>query len=482
MKRIIFSLITLFNIIQNVNGIDASIAIASFKTYTNNYVEIYAQIAASTVKYKSIDSSHYSASIEVTYVIRFNDSIVAFDKFSLNTHPKDFAIDLLDTKRFPLNQGKYILEATFRDLNKIGNERTYRKNFEINFDENAFQFSDIQLLNSFQKDTTESVNSKLGFFLENNPTAFYHRNMTKLGLFFEMYNSDKSIADDYYITYGIDRQESNGNVTNLYSISKKRSPRPIDAYIHLFDIKNLATGNYKVFVEARNREKKLIQRKDIDFQRSNPFMFIKDTSSLEDATGTFLAELTKDSLRYCLKAIQARTRGDENSILNQVIASDDPRVQRNFLYRYWLNQNPTNPIEAYNKYMEVANAVNKQFKSGFGYGFESDRGYIFMKYGKPNDVVSVDDDPSAPPYEIWVYYDFPVTKQSNVKFLFYNPSLAGNDYRILHSNARGELNNPRWQITLYKNAPNEVDGDNYNDATTMKDNFNRRASRYLEDL
>ena len=482
MKRIIYFLFYFCIILQNVKGLDASIAISTFKTYNNNYIEVYAQIAASTIKYKTTDSINYKALIEVIYVIKQKDSIVAFDKFVLDATAGKFASDLLDTKRFPLKNGKYQLEATFKDLNKIGNDHIYRKNFEVDIDDNLFQFSDIQLLNSFKKDSVESINNKLGYFLENNPTAYYNRNMTKLGLFVEMYNSDKAIADDYILSLGIDRLEGNGNITNIVSISKKRGPRPIDAFLHQFDIKNISSGNYMAYVEARNRDKKLIQRKEIVFQRNNPFMFIQDTASLDDAAGTFLANLGKDSLRYCLKAIQSRTRGDENGILNQVIGSDDVKIQRNFLYRYWLNQNPTNPIEAYNKYMEVANAVNILYKSGFGYGFESDRGYVFMKYGKPDDVVTVEDDPSAPPYEIWVYYNFPVTKQSNVKFLFYNPSLAGNDFRILHSNARGETNNPRWQITLYKNAPNEVDGDNYNDATSMKDNFNRKASRYLEDF
>ena len=74
--------------------------------------------------------------------------------------------------------------------------------------------------------------------------------------------------------------------------------------------------------------------------------------------------------------------------------------------------------------MKVAEKVDLYFKSGFGYGFETDRGYTYLKYGPPADIVTVEDEPSAPPYEIWVYYDFPMTSQSNVKFLFYNPIIV----------------------------------------------------------
>lgn len=102
--------------------------------------------------------------------------------------------------------------------------------------------------------------------------------------------------------------------------------------------------------------------------------------------------------------------------------------------------------------MEVAKAVDKNYKSGLGYGFETDRGLIFMKYGKPSDMVNIQDDPSSAPYEVWLYYDIPKLNQSNVKFLFYNPFLDGVDYRLLQSNARGEVRNPNWKKELYKVA------------------------------
>ena len=133
--------------------------------------------------------------------------------------------------------------------------------------------------------------------------------------------------------------------------------------------------------------------------------------------------------------------------------------------------------------MEIARAADAKFKSGFRFGFETDRGRTYMRFGRPDDLIHVEDDPAAPPYEIWVYYNFPKTKQRNVKFLFYNPSLAGEDFILLHSNARGEINNPRWERILYaRNAGEEYDGDNYGDATRMKPNVARNARTYFEDF
>jgi hypothetical protein len=104
-----------------------------------------------------------------------------------------------------------------------------------------------------------------------------------------------------------------------------------------------------------------------------------------------------------------------------------------------------------------------------------------LKYGSPDDVIAVDDEPSAPPYEIWFYHSFPVTGQNDVRFLFYNPSLAGGDYRLLHSTAIGEIRNSRWQQILYSDALSEPAGGDFLDGADVSDNFHRRAVEYFED-
>ncbi|HMG15509.1 MAG TPA: hypothetical protein VK590_08690, partial [Saprospiraceae bacterium] len=94
---------------------------------------------------------------------------------------------------------------------------------------------------------------------------------------------------------------------------------------------------------------------------------------------------------------------------------------------------------------------------------------------------SIEEDPNAPPYEIWVYNEFPKTKQRVVKFLFYNPSL-GNDFILLHSNCRTEINNPRWLKELYKGAKTNANADDYQENGQVKDSFLKHAADYFNDL
>ena len=133
--------------------------------------------------------------------------------------------------------------------------------------------------------------------------------------------------------------------------------------------------------------------------------------------------------------------------------------------------------------MVVAKAVDNQFHSGLGHGFESDRGFIFLRYGKPTSMITITDEPEAPPYEIWYYDQFPFTTQTDVKFLFYNPSYAAGQYSLLHSNARGELNNPNWLIALYKNIDDrDRVGSDILNQTEVTEGFNRNAARYFNDF
>ena len=173
---------------------------------------------------------------------------------------------------------------------------------------------------------------------------------------------------------------------------------------------------------------------------------------------------------------------DRSDELKEILKEKDPEKMRFFVFRHFAEKDANNPEQAYKNYMAVANAAEKRFSSGFRNGFETDRGRTFLRFGQASDVVHVEDEPGAPPYEIWIYYKFPATGQNNVKFLFYNPSLAGEDYILLHSTARGEIQNPKWERELYRRNSREYTDENYHDATTVERNSGRNARTYFEDF
>ena len=463
-------------------GLDASVTFATFKAQQVQYVEIGIFIVGTTVTYLPVDSMYQQAAVEVVVLFKQQDAIVHFDKFQLNSplvlRPKDF----IDLKRYSLVKGQYELEVTMQDVNLTENSKTYRANFLIDFEGEGVLQSDVQLLSSVEPSEEEGPFVKNGFHMEPLAYNFYGKNAEKLILYNEIYQTDQAIGDDFMVSYLIDKIDGNGNTEPVLVGHKRRTAAPVSVLLLNLDISQLESGNYRLAVEVRNRHKDLLSRKEVSFQRSNPYLRIEEeTLSAAVLEEEFVGKLSEEDLIYSLKALAAVVPADETEWLNQLIKEGSLEAKRLYLFSHWSKKNPNRPDIPYQEFMEIANALDQMYHSGFGYGFQTDRGYVYLKYGRPDDMLKEDHDPAAPPYEIWVYNSFPATNQTNVRFIFYNPSLAPNDFQLLHSTARGELSNPQWEVLLYRNSPNQIQGDDPFGATEMQDNFGRQARRRFDD-
>jgi hypothetical protein len=53
-------------------------------------------------------------------------------------------------------------------------------------------------------------------------------------------------------------------------------------------------------------------------------------------------------------------------------------------------------------------------------------------------------------------------RQRDARFLFYNKEVAACEYRLLHSTAFGETNNPQWKLEIFRRTTpmgNTIDSD-----------------------
>jgi len=482
MKKFLGIVAALMLLHNSLQGLDASVTYATFKAENTQYVEVGIFIVGSTVSFVFADSLNLQANVEVLLLFRQRDTIVRFDKYVLNSplvkRPRDF----IDLKRYALDAGDYQLEVTLNDVNQAENSRTYTANFSIDYQKEGLLQSDVQLLSAVEPSQADGPFEKNGYHMEPLPFNFYGKNAEKLILYNEIYQTDQALGDDFMVSYIIERVDGSGNAEPVMVGHKRRTPAPVTVLLLNLDIRTLESGNYRLAVEVRNRHKELLSRREVGFQRSNPYLnAVSDSLAVASLENEFVGKLSPEDLVYSLKALAPVVPSDEADWLNQLIKGGSLEAQRLYLFSYWSKKNPNRPDVPYLAYMDVANALDEMFKSGFGYGFETDRGYIFLKYGRPNDIIKEDHDPAAPPYEIWFYNHFPATNQTNVRFIFYNPSLAGNDFRLLHSTARGELNNPRWEVELYKNSPGEIEGDDPFDASRMQENYGRQARKWFGD-
>jgi GWxTD domain-containing protein len=470
---------------QNAHALDLGVSFAAYNTPDGKpYVEVNIEIAALTIKYNKTEGGKLQAGAEILIMIKKGSEVLRYEKYNLQSPMVDVPQSLIDVKRLPVPVGEYELEVSVQDLNQIENKASYRSPISLKFSDKLY-LTEIQLLRSFKREDTETPFTKNGYTLKPLPFSFYDRGSTRLAFYAEIYHANKSIPDaDYLVRYFIEQDNGSSSKSLISTGSQRKKPGDIDVLLVQMDISKLESGNYILTVEARNNANELLAKRVANFQRSNPLIqFNENDITDETLAKQFTQELDEKQLKYVLAALSPIVVGDDAEILNNVNRDKDLKNKRFFIFRHFVRQDPNNPEGAYKKYMALADAVQKKFSSGFRYGFETDRGRAYLRFGAPDDLLHIEDEPGASPYEIWIYYNFPATRQSNVKFLFYNPSLAGDDYITLHSTARGEIQDPKWERKLYnRNLTEYTEGDNYNDATGVERNLGRRAREYFTDF
>ncbi len=474
-------------LVKAQDAIDAGISYATFQSQGDGYVEIYLNVLGRSAGFATVGDSTKQARVEVVILFKKGADVFKFDKYRLNGPLSKTPVDFVDVKRYSLPNGDYQLEVSVEDLVKTGNAKKYESSFTMDYSLDQLSISDIELLAAV-KNAPEGASDnnpmvKGNFIFEPMPINFYEKNDELMLFYFEVYNTDKAIGEDYLLSMFIDNADTKDREEKISVSYKRKKSEPLAAAVQQLDIKELPTGNYNLVVEVLDKDRRLLAKKSMPFQRSNPYFKVSQeqiTTGKFALENEFVGKMSVEELVYSLKAIMMQVDKSDGEHVKMITSQRNLNAMRLYLFSYWIKTNHNNPEAAYKEYMKVARQVDQSFSNGFGYGFETDRGYIFLKYGAPNNTVFEENEPSAPPYEIWFYNQFPKTRQNNVKFLFYNPSLTTNGHVLLHSTARGETNNPRWEIDLYRNAPNEIQGNDFIDATRMQSNTGRHARQLFE--
>lgn len=465
--------------LHSIVALEADLSITRFRTPDKTYVELFVYILGNSVHAVYTDSVH-RASVNVTYMISSDSGVITGDRYNLLSSGNEFVPDFMDLRRHVLNPGTYSITLELMDNHDSTNAVTLSKEFIVEQSGTTLSQSDIQFLGHIEPSTEESVWMRNGWRMTPLPYSWYRADVDKMYFYHELYHTDVTPGTDFFITYAILPDNDPDKI--LLQGHKRMKPKQINTLLQAIDIAGLGSGEYFLRIGVYDQEKNQLSLIEKDFMRSNPKAdaeFVSHRGSYFEES--FTLNIGKDSLRYALKALAPKISQIQVPVLNYLLEKGEPENQRRFLHQFWVETNPMDPETAYKEYMTLAAAVDLQYHSAFGYGFETDRGHIMLKYGFPDDIIAVDDEPSAPPYEIWFYNDFPLTSQSDVRFLFYNPSLAGGDYKLLHSTATGEVRNPRWQQQLYSDALTEPEGGDFIDARGVRDNFHRRAVEYFED-
>jgi len=464
--RSIFSIFALFAICGSVQA-GGFVAYSTAKVFDipgdTAYLEVDIKVPANSLKFLLSNLKDYSAKINVYIGIYQNDKAVYADKYILNSPAVENKLNnnfnILDAKRVKLLPGAYSLELFLQDGNDTTQHAFMRKAIAMPSPNNNIHFSDIVMLDSVYPAKENSVFTRFNYNLLPAVLDFIPPQSNNLFFYTEIYNS---------LSY-----TKNGMVQVRYSIMANNKPginEAADSFIHAYnhiktksagdviylfdgiDVKNLPSGEYFLQLQVLNDSQKVIAYQIMPFVRRNNGML-----NARNLSHSFVDSLGYKYIIDYYKYLYADETADENDGYYLLQAKKDTIGIKAWFYQYWKTRNPQSPYQAYKDYNKLVAYCQENFKSPVSPGYKSDMGRICLRYGIPDHIVTSEQEPVAYEYQIW-RYDF-ARRQTNIHFVFYNPTQVPYDYVLLNSDAIGESKNPKWKEFIYRRTNTDTDLD-----------------------
>lgn len=454
------------------------------------YVETWLNIHGQGIRYAPAEDEpgRYRGQVAVTLLLRDGETVVDYRKYVLasplvrDTTGIDFA--LVDVQRVMLPRPGLTLDITWEDLHQPANRVSYETVLGGDFSA-VPAFSDIEFLDGYRRTREPGPFTRNGLELTPYAINYYPHERTTLQAYVELYGTDEALdADRVLLTFSIRERGSETVNPNFWRYQKADAAAVIPA-LHEFDITDLPTGNYELVAELRDRNNQVLTERRAFFQRLNNRAVEKlENIAMLDVGNTWAERYDAEQLHAFLEFLRPVADPSEIHLIDALASGQDSTMQQRFLFNYWLKRDTVNPYAAWLDYLERVKVSNEKFSTTSTLGYRTDRGYVFLKYGVPNDVIARPSEPGAKPYEIWMYYTLengPAdVEQNNIRFIFYEPTLVSNNYRLIHSNAVGELFDPRWKLRVYGSTADPGALNNF-DAQDTRGNYGSNAGTLEDD-
>jgi GWxTD domain-containing protein len=418
-----------------------------------NYVEVQLQFVGHTIQYKGTENGSLQGEVAIQLNLLRNDSVIVSDAYRLASPIMRDSIveDFYDIKRFALKPGIYSLEISIQDLNATGKAMEGKQVLEIKDLGAKPSISDIQVSERMTKTDAESTFSKSGYEMIPRISNYFSAEANSLPIYLEMYNFEKDQ------TFGLKQLIINTKTKEEIESLARFSKHEIDGIqpmIRVLDLTNVPSGEYQLEFSLISKDGSIMSSTSYYFERTNNLLAAVSSENLI-LDPAFQASISTDSLEFYVRSLIPIAGPSEVKNIIRILKTKNTDSYRKYIQAFWVaSAGVQKPYEVWLNYKKQVLMVQKFYASNFMAGFETDRGRVFLQYGPPNNITTRETSPSEYPYEIWVYDR--IKNYSNKRFVFYNPDLVNNAYRLLHSDMLGELQNYRWQQQLSKrNSPNK---------------------------
>jgi GWxTD domain-containing protein len=314
--------------------------------------------------------------------------------------------------------------------------------------DSSYSISDIQLASNIK---SENANKNSLFYKNTmevtpNPMTFYSETMPVLFYYSELYNLNLESTDEQL---ELQKLVYNGSGKLIYKKSKM-IPRNKKSIVEAgaVNLSKYPTDSY-TFVVA------LVDTAEEGGVASSKRLFLYNPTIKpeEDKSTGNLGYIGSEYGVYSEEDCDLQFRQSKYIASNQEIEQyeslDSLESKRKYLYNFWLRRD-TNPQTAVNEFREDylgrVKLADDRYRTMNKDGYRTDRGRVILVYGMPDQIDRYPNETNLKPYELWSYNSI----EGGVIFVF--GDITGfSDYELLHSTARGEIQDRNWQRRISAN-------------------------------
>jgi len=401
---------------------------------------IYAEIILNDTLSNPIDSSR------ITFYFKAADSLDAqdenmrlFNRLSLMVPPGTYKAKLTVLDIVGKGEGSFLYDLL--EIDPIVDDRLNLSSLELAYRILAVEDSMAQHNDRLIKNNREVIPNPMGVFSENDTCIYVYTELYNIA-FTGAVNDTRRINDTFSLNYNV--YESDGSPYYDYGDIHQTKPGSTAVLTNILNISDFKPGHYNLSLIVKDfssgmsdtTSKRFIifpKSGEIEFAVTSIISHPYDTASLE----------TKLNLAKFLMAPQQ---------LAMLKTLNDLGKER-FVDQFFSDHDPDLTTEE-NEYLDdIFNRyvfANEKFStmSDLNDGWRSDRGRVLLQYNAWDEREEAMAPSVGKPWELWSYYSV----QGGVVFVFQDIDGYG-DFKLVHSNARGEIFNDEWDNFIKKYDP-----------------------------
>jgi len=439
-------------------NVKPSIDVTQYRDANQNaYMEICYSLPESGIRYIANETGQFECQVILDIQVYLDETLWAnkvwkIEKSLADTTEITQNSQIVDLIRYTVSDpGTYRIKMHVRDMNRSGSVDSSQTEFTVReFSEDEVDISGVQFASKIRKATPEAAS----IFVKNNyevipvPAGIFGEGVSSLYYYFEAYNLFDNVKADKYKSI-CKLEDNQGRVVegvgNVQRTKKKRFDSSVE--VGMINIATLPSGRYTLNYGIADVSDSLLVKDEKVFFIYNPSIPIARTDVGNDLGP--LANFGEEQLDDEFRRMVYITTSEDRELYKNLRDIDG---KQKFVFDVW-----NRPHEDFNVvglelrqlYLARARYADENFHSVFHPGWRSDRGRVFVLYGPPTTIERFPSLGESIPYQIWTYDE--LKGQGSVEFIFGDRTNLGK-YELLHSDLRGELQNPDWQREIARGS------------------------------